>query len=461
MDLIFSVMLVRKFGGTSMGSVESLHTVCKIVKSHKGQQVVVVSAMSGVTDTLLAATHAALAGKRSRAKKVIAELLAKHVDTIEAVVKDEQIQIEAINYFGKVLAGLSGFLKAIEELGELSIRSRNTIMAIGERLSARMLAAILTDSGSPAEQLDLEKAIPRTFKKADHDFYITTEKIFAKKTRKILARGKIPVATGYFGWVPGGMLDSVGRGYSDYCAALIAAGLKADNLEIWTDVSGILTADPRKIKKAQIIDHISSEAAAELAHFGAKVIHPQSIHPAIRAKVPVWIKNTFAPKDHGTKILHKIKNPGRIMTSITSKKGVTSVNIASFRMLLQYGFLAKIFNIFANYEVPIDVVSTSEVSVSVTVEEKSPLKDIIKELEPFAKISVHPKKAIVCLVGMGIYKRKGVAGEVFATLGKAGISVDQISQGASEINITFVVDEKEADRAVAILHKKFFENGQV
>ena len=453
-------MLVRKFGGTSMGSVESISSVVKIVKSHKGDQAVVVSAMSGVTNELLEATNAAIAEKRAKVKKTLAEMLARHIETAEQNIKNEKILTETITYFERTIAGLSGFLKAIQELGELSVRSKNTIMAVGERLSAKMLAGILTDSGLPAEQLDLEKAIPQKFKKADHDFYVATEKIFAQKVKKILAKNKIPVATGYFGWVPGGMLDSVGRGYSDYCAALIAAGVQAKSLEIWTDVSGILTADPRKVQKAKIIDKISSEAAAELAHFGAKVIHPQSIHPAIRAKVPVWIKNTFRPNDRGTEILHEIKNPPRVMTSITSKKGVTIVNIASFRMLMQYGFLAKIFDVFAKYEIPIDVVSTSEVSVSVTIEDGSKMKEIIKELSPVSKISVHQKKAIICLVGMGIYKRRGVAGEVFATIGAAGISMDQISQGASEINITFVVDEKDADKAVEVLHKKFFENGK-
>lgn len=453
-------MLVRKFGGTSMGSVESLNDVVKIVKSFHGKQVIVVSAMSGVTDTLLAATNAALAGKRSKVKKTLAAMLARHSDAASKSISDKKILADTNAYFERTIAGLSGFLKAIQELGELSIRSKNTIMAVGERLSARMLAGVLSDAGHPSEQLDLEKAIPQKFKKADHDFYVATEKIFDKKVKKITSRKKTPVATGYFGWVPGGMLDSVGRGYSDYCAALIAAGTKADGLEIWTDVSGILTADPRKIKKAKIINKISSEAAAELAHFGAKVIHPQSIHPAIRAKVPVWIKNTFRPRDRGTAIFHEVKNPAQIMTSVTNKKGVTVVNIASFRMLMQYGFLAKIFNVFAKYETPIDVVSTSEVSVSVTVEDNSRLNEIIQELSPVSKISIQAKKAIVCLVGMGIYKRRGVAGEVFATLGRAGISIDQISQGASEINITFVVDEKDADKAVAVLHKKFFENGQ-
>lgn len=443
-----------------MGSIESLRDVIKIVKAFRSDQVVVVSAMSGITNTLLEATDAAIAGKRRKVKEIILNLLNCHIEIVEKMMKSEKVKKETINYFEKVLNTLSGFLKAIEELGELSIKSRNTIMAVGERLSARMLAGLLEDCGHPAEQLDLEKAVNPKFKKADHDFYIATEKIFAQKVKKVLAKKKTPVVTGYFGWVPGGMLDSVGRGYSDYCAALIAAGAKAESLEIWTDVSGILTADPRKIPNTQILDEISSEAAAELAHFGAKVIHPQSIHPAIRAGVPVWIKNTFRPQDRGTAILHEIKNPKHVIASITSKKSVTSVSIASFRMLLQYGFLAKIFNVFAKYEISIDVVSTSEVSVSVTIEDDSKLKEIIKELKPVAKITVHPKKAIVCLVGSGIYKRKGVAGEIFTALGKADISIDQISQGASEINITLIVDEKDADKAVAVLHKKFFEKGK-
>jgi aspartate kinase len=450
-------MLVRKFGGTSMGGTDALNNVAKIIKSSTDEQVVVVSAMSGVTDSLLEATNAALANERAKVKKTITDILNRHVETVEKIIQDEKIRKEVIDYFKKVLDNLSDFLKAIQDLGELSIRSHNKIMAVGERLSSKMLAGVLSNAGVPSEQLDLEKAVPQKFEKADHEFYIATEKIFTTQVRQILDAGKLPVATGYFGWVPGGMLDSVGRGYSDYCAALIAAGSQATSLEIWTDVSGILTADPRKVKAARVLCEISSDAAAELAHFGAKVIHPQSIHPAIRANIPVWIKNTFAPEDRGTVILHDLKNPKRIITSITSKKGVTSVSIASFRMLLQYGFLAKIFNVFAKYEISIDVVSTSEVSVSVTIEDDSKLEEIIKELEPVAKISVHKDKAIVCLVGSGIYKRKGVAGDIFTTLGEKGISIDQISQGASEINITLVIDEKDADKAVAALHEKFIE----
>lgn len=458
-------MLVRKFGGTSMGSVDSLTIVSKIIRSgakkrtsrhNNAGQAIVVSAMSGVTDKLIELIKLSLAGKRQAVKKKIVKLLEHHNQAAYKLIHNPKILTGTEKYFEKVLHGLSGFLKALSEIGELSEHAQDTILAVGERLSARLLAGILTNAGLPAAQVDLEKVIPGSFKVADYRFYITAEKKIKKAFSKIIRQGKIPIGTGYFGRVPGGMLPAVGRGYSDFCAALVAAGMKAEKLEIWTDVSGVLTADPRKVKGTKILNRISFEAAAELAHFGAKVIHPQSIHPAIRANIPVWIKNTFEPKAHGTEIVREVKNPRTLMSSITSKKGITVINIASYRMLMQYGFLAKIFNIFAHHKTPIDVVSTSEVSVSVTIEGTKHLKEIVAELSPFSKVSVNHKKAIVCLVGLGMARRHGIAGEVFSILGKAGISVDLISQGASEINITFVVAETEADKAVSVLHKKFF-----
>ncbi len=449
-------MLVRKFGGTSMGSATSLFAVAKIVRAKRDKQAIVVSAMSGVTNQLLRLTKLALGGKRAAVKKGLTALLKHHQSAARESIQDAKVLTDTERYFERTLASLSCFLKALGDIGELSIHAEDTIMAVGERLSSRLLAGVLTAAGSAAVQVDLEKAIPGRFKTAHHAFYLNAEKKFAKVFHKALKQNKIPVATGYFGRVPGGMLRNVGRGYSDFCAALTAAGLRAERLEIWTDVSGVLTADPRKVKNAQILDKISFEAAAELAHFGAKVIHPQSLHPAIRANIPVWIKNTFEPKAHGTEIVREVKRPKLLISSVTNKKDITVINIASYRMLLQYGFLAKVFEIFAHHQTSIDVVSTSEVSVSVTIEDTKAMKEIIAELKPFSKVSISRKKAIVCLVGLGMAQRQGVAGEVFGTLGRAGISVDLISQGASEINITFVVDEDEADRAVAVLHRKFF-----
>ena len=450
-------MIVRKFGGTSIGSVESLTSVVKIIKSCRGKQVVVVSAMSGVTNKLLKATDLALAGKRKAVKKVIADLVVKHAEITEKLIDNSAIVVEVTSYIEDVLQGLSGFFRAIGEIGELSNRSQDTIMAVGERLSSRILAGVLEDRGINSEQLDLEKFIPDKFEIADHSFYSFAEKSFAKNIRQILRRGKVPVLTGYFGYVPGGMLAKVGRGYSDFCASLAAAGLRAKSLEIWTDVSGLYTADPRKIKKAKIVPKVSCEAAAELAHFGAKVIHPQSIHPATRIGIPVWIKNTFEPKARGTEIVRDAKNTKDFFVAVTSKKDQTIVNIASYRMLLQYGFLARIFDTFAKYKIPIDVVATSEVSVSVSIEDTSHLNEIIAELKPVAKINVLRKKAIVCFVTSGIKNQQGVAGKLFSALGQIGVNTEMISVGASEINITFVVNDDEADRAVKALHKKFFE----
>lgn len=450
-------MLVRKFGGTSMGSIESLTSVSKIVKSYRSKQVVVVSAMSGVTNELLKATNLAMSKKVAQANKIVAGILKRHIETVDFFVKDQKIKKELIKYLEKVLDELAHFLKSISDIGELSNRSQDKIMAVGERLSSRMLAGILTDQGLPSEQLDMEKSIPHKFEVANHDFYLFAEKSFAKNIRKVLNKNKVPVLTGYFGYVPGGMLAKVGRGYSDFCASLAAAGLRAKELEIWTDVSGLYTADPRKVKKAKIVPKVSCAAAAELAHFGAKVIHPQSIHPATRIKIPVWIKNTFEPKAKGTEIVYSVKNPKDFFVAVTSKKDQTIVNIASYRMLLQHGFLAKIFNTFANHKTAIDVVSTSEVSVSVSIEDTSKLKEIIAELRPVSKISVIPKKAIVCLVTSGVKNQQGVAGDLFSTIARSGISTEMISVGASEINLTFLVDNDKADRAVEAIHKKFFE----
>jgi aspartate kinase len=449
-------MLVRKFGGTSMGSVAAMRAVAKIIHAYKKPQAVVVSAMSGVTNRLLKMEELALAKKMTAVQKAGRELVELHVQALRELTADAAVIAAVSRYTEKKVAELASFLKALSYLGKVSPRSHDRVLAVGEQLSARLLAGYLAAIGLPAVDVDLEKVISEKFKIADGHFFVQTEKTFGQLFKKVLRRGKLPIGTGYFGAVPGGMLGAVGRGYSDFCAALVAAGLKAEKLEIWTDVSGVLTADPRKVPKAKVVPQISFEAAAELAHFGAKVIHPQSIHPAIRAKIPVWIKNTFVPHDRGTEITDTVKKPKQPITSITSKKGITVVQIASYRMLMQYGYLAKIFEIFAKYQTSIDVVSTSEVSVSLTIEDTRNLDKIIKELTPFAKVSVVPKKAIVCVVGLGMQGQKGIAGSVFTALGQAGISVDQISQGASEINITFIVAEKLADQAVQVLHKKFF-----
>lgn len=441
-----------------MGSAESIRVVAGIVRKQKRPVAVVVSAMTGVTNQLLESGKLALAGKAKERQKVLDEIRVRHFTTIDTLItRDAKVADDTKRYVTKTIDTLAIFLDSLWGAEKITPEAHDTILAVGERLSARLLAAYLTDLGVPSEQVDLERTIPGKFKVADGSFYVAAEKFFGAAFKKVLAKKKIPVGTGYFGRVPGGMLAAVGRGYSDFCGALVAASLRADCYEIWTDVSGVFTSDPRKIKKAKVVDTISFEAAAELAHFGAKVIHPQSVHPAIRANIPVWIKNTFKSADRGTEIIREVKNPTNPMTGITSKKNITIINIASYRMLMQYGFLAKIFEIFARHKTSIDVVSTSEVSVSVTIEDTTNLDKIVEELKPFSKISVVTKKAIVCLVGLGMRHKKGVAGEVFAVLGKAGISIDQISQGASEINITFVVSEDKADLAVATLHKKFFE----
>lgn len=441
-----------------MGSAESLASVVAIILAEKTRPAVVVSALSGVTNDLLAVTEATLAGQTGKLQKTLAALAERHAATVAATIPDPKIAAEVNRYHADTLDTLTQFLRAVGEIGEFSARSRDTVLAVGERLSARLLAGILSARGHPAQLLDLEKAVPEKFAEADRKFYAFTEKEFARRARALLQKGVIPVATGYFGRVPGGMLAAVGRGYSDFCAALLAAGLGSPRLEIWTDVSGILTADPRKVKAARILPRIAAPAAAELAHFGAKVIHPQSLHPAIRAEIPVWIKNTFAPHDRGTEILPTLPAGSAAgFTAITCKKEITVVNIESYRKLLQYGFLARVFEVFARHKIAIDVVSTSEIAVSLAVPAGFKLAPLTAELAPVAKISTLPGQAIVCLVGTNLAARVGLAGQVFGRLAATKIPVTQISYGATGSNATFVVPEALADRAVAVLHAEFFE----
>jgi len=449
-------MRVMKFGGTSMGSVESISAVAEIIKKTRDEKVVVVSAMSGVTNQLIEIMQAAEKGQQQKISKLVAGILARHEETATELIADAKELTAANKYFSETLKKLEKFSWACATISEISNQSRDLILSVGERLSARLLAGVLAGNGTPAAQVDLKRVIPKNFKKADSEFYLAAEKNFAEAYKKVLKKKAIPVGTGYFGDVPGGMLESIGRGYSDFSAALAAAGLRADRLEIWTDVSGILSADPRKVKKAQILEQISFEAAAELAHFGAKVIHPQCIHPAVRAKIPVWIKNTFAPKDRGTEILAKPKKTKQILSSLTAKKEITVVNIVSLRMLTQHDFLAEVFATFAENETPIDLVSTSEVSVSVAIDNPKNLKQIEKALTGISKISVTKNRAIVCAVGLGMHGKIGVSAEIFSALAKAGINIEQISQGASEINISCIIAERDVDTAIATLHAKFF-----
>ncbi len=263
------------------------------------------------------------------------------------------------------------------------------------------------------------------------------------------------ITGGFYGANDQGFVTTLGRGGSDYSAAIFASALKADKLEIWTDVDGILTSDPRLIKDTKLILKLSYTEAAELAFFGAKVLHPKTIYPAVNSQIPVTVLNTFNPENPGTNIIG-LRSNIKMIKAIAFRKGITVINVNSFRMLGAYGFLSKVFEIFNDFETPIDLVATSEVNVSMTIDDDRHLNYIIEELEKFANVNIQKNQTIISAVGEGIRDTAGIAGKFFSAL--AGININLVSIGASDVNLSIVVNESDLDKAVVLLHDTFFRD---
>ncbi|HZX45103.1 MAG TPA: aspartate kinase, partial [Candidatus Nanoarchaeia archaeon] len=277
-----------------------------------------------------------------------------------------------------------------------------------------------------------------------------TEEKIASHLRKVT---EVPVITGFIGKDSAGNITTLGRGGSDYTGAIIGAAMN-DTIEIWTDVNGVMTSDPRVVNEAATIENISFDEASELAYFGAKVLHPKAIWPAIKKNLPVKVLNSFEPTNKGTTIVSKSKESKTVIKAIACKKNISLINVSSTRMLLAHGFLSRLFSVFEDYKKSVDMIATSEVSVSLTVDTEENIEKIREDLEGVAEVNFEKGKAIVAIVGAGMINSKGVVGRVFTAL--KDIRVEMISAGASEINISFIVDNKDADRAVQTLHKEFF-----
>jgi aspartate kinase len=274
--------------------------------------------------------------------------------------------------------------------------------------------------------------------------------------RPLLDAGQVPVMGGFVGANKAGITTTIGRGGSDFSAAIVGAGLNAERIEIWTDVDGILTTDPRICPEARRIKVISFDEAAELAYFGAKVLHPATVLPAIHKNIPVYVLNSMNPTCEGTKITTRAPQVKNIFKAIAAKKRITIVDVAAPRMLLAHGFLRSIFEAFDRHKVAVDVVSTSEVSVSLTVDSNQAIPALAADLAKIADVKYEGRKAIVCLVGESLREKPGVAALVFGEL--ADKKIRMISQGASEINLTFVIEEDEVPEVIRRLHKTFFQD---
>jgi aspartate kinase len=449
--------IVQKFGGTSLGKADRMRGVAGIVKdSLKSDRVVLaLSAMSsyvkaeGTTSKLIEAADAALAKKDFHG--IIDSIEEHHLEAINELMNGE-LREQISDEIQEELRGLKSFLGAISIIGEMSTRSQDVVIGMGEKLSACIFAGLLNSMGIDAEFVDLSLIIQKKFKEAGQDFYAYTQ---ARLRSRIEACGhKVAVLTGYFGFVPGGIINSIGRGYTDLTAALAAAAIGARELQIWKEVDGVFSADPRKVPGAMVLPAITPEEAAELTYYGSEVIHPFTMEQVVRVGIPIHIKNTFKPELPGTIIDPNADSlaPAKPATAITAKRGITVVNINSNRMLMAYGFMAKVFNVFEKNGIVIDLISTSEVNVSVTVEKTDRLAAAIADLEHLGSVSVNKDMAILSLVGRGQKHCVGLAGKMFSVLAAEGVNIEMISQGASEINISCVIDDEDADKALLAIH---------
>ncbi len=448
-------MIVMKFGGTSVENATAIdraaHIVCQRLQEHP---VVVVSAMAKVTDQLLAMGQAAGAGDRERALQLSRAVRERHYTTAGELLHtglftEFHADLEAM------FDSLDELLRGIAAVGELTPRTTDYVLSFGERLSSKLITAAFCGRHLPAVLVDSGECIvtDSTHTRAAPLFEQTNDRLRAR-VATLLQQGRVPVMGGFIGSTRQGVPTTIGRGGSDFSAAIVGAVLGAQRIEIWTDVDGMLTTDPNMCSDARRIKIIGFEEAAELAYFGAKVLHPATLLPAIQKNIPVQVLNSRRPEVEGTRITARPPHCRNIFKAIAAKNRITIVDVVAARMLMAHGFLKAIFDIFDRHRCPVDVVSTSEVSVSLTVDSNEAIPAIAADLETLADVKYSGRKAIVCLVGENLRERAGIAAQVFGALGD--INVRMISQGASEINITFVIDEDDVPEAVRRLHRVFF-----
>ncbi len=445
-------MIVMKFGGTSVKDAGRMDKVLDIAQAVSDRApVVVASAMAKVTDTLQSIARLSEQGKEREAKQLLKELKARHVSEAGKFLTAENKE-QCFNTLNEYFRSLESIAKGLCLLKELTPRSNDAILSFGERFSTlllfyrtkeRCIKAILLDSRDFIKTDD-------TFTNAYPIFELTNEKI--RQMIKPQA-GTMYIVQGFIASTKDGITTTLGRGGSDYSATIIGAALAADEVQIWTDVDGIMTSDPRVVSKAFTIPVITYKEAAELAYFGAKVIHPSTIQPAVNSNIPVVVKNTENLQTAGTKITSGIPNGG--LKAIAFKEGITLVNITSSRMLLAHGFLRRIFEVFEKYRTSVDLISTSEVSVSVTVDQTEQISEISEELADIASVVVEKNMSIICLVGQELWKDSIFVSQVFESL--SAVPIRMISLGSSDTNLSLVVPTQFSNDAVQKLHQHFFK----
>jgi len=445
-----------KFGGTSVEDATAIDRIAGIVKGRLAEQpYVVVSAMSKVTDTLLAMAAAAGNGDRDKALDLCRQVRERHFDTAGELL-GTGLYTGLHSELQSEFDSLEQLLRGICAVGELTPRTSDYVVSFGERLSSIIITAAFAARDLPATLVDARQVMVTD---GQHGRAIPQVEEINERlqlhVQPLIVDRRVPVMGGFIGSTREGITTTIGRGGSDFSAALVGAGLNAERIEIWTDVDGMKTTDPRICPDAHRIKVISFNEAAELAYFGAKVLHPSTVLPAVEKNIPVLVLNSRNPTNEGTRILAHTPKSKSLFKAIAAKQRITIIEIVAARMLMAHGFLEKVFEIFARHRCAVDIVSTSEVSISVTVDSNEAIPAIAADLEKLAYVKFSGRMAIICMVGESIRERPGVAAQVFDAM--KDINVRMISQGASELNMSFVIDEADVPGAIQRLHSRFFK----
>ena len=451
-------MGVQKFGGTSVADPDAVRRLIEIARAARTRDgrgpVLVVSAMSKVTDALLNIAAEAGVGKTDSALTHVERLRDRHLAMASALARRGDVATLSPQ-INEQFDQLAAVVKALAVLCDVSVRTLDVIAAMGELLSSRIIASALVNAGLPGEWVDARRAIVTDDQhtKACPLMRETTAALRAS-VLTLVEGGKVPVLGGFVGATVQGHTTTLGRGGSDYSGAIVGAGIDATEIQIWTDVDGMLTADPRVIPESRLVPRLSFAEAAELSYFGAKVLHPSTIHPAVERDIPVRILNSWKPEAAGTLITASPAPDGNPLTAMAAKKDLTVVDITSSRMLMAYGFLRRVFEVFERFRTAVDVVTTSEVSVSVTVDDRRHLDAIVEALSEFAEVSIEQEMALLCAVGDRLRNEPEIAARVIRVLEE--VPLRMISQAASRRNITVILRQADLPHAMHRMHEEFF-----
>ena len=449
-----------KFGGTSVADPDAINRLISIVRHQIDSQkpgdeapIVVVSALAKVTDALVQVAHDAEDGQGAKAEATLRALADRHVSVATAVTTGSRdATVASVKSEFEELIGL---VHALAVLREVSPRSLDAVLATGELISSRIVAAAFADHRIPSAWVDARSALvtDAEYNGAAPDMHETGDRT-RERVGIHTAAGRVPVLGGFIGSTGAGVTTTLGRGGSDYSAAIFGASLDVDEIQIWTDVDGMLTADPRIVPQPQLVPQLTFAEASELAYFGAKVLHPSTILPAVDKNIPVRILNSRRPDNTGTLITQDGAATAGALTALACKRDVTVVDITSTRMLMAHGFLRRLFEVFERFKTPVDVVTTSEVSVSVTVDDVRRLEAIVDNLRNFADVNLEREMAIICAVGENLRSDPTLFGRAVTALERVPLRL--VSQAASRRNITFVLRDSDVPHAMMRLHEAFF-----